>query len=154
MWERFRAAQDSFFSRLSEVNAERDAAARETQQAREALLVEAEAIDPGADLAAAQAKLRSVQERWEKAGRAPRDTAALDDRMAAVARKIRDASDAQWRESSVENSPLVIRLRESVAKLEKKIERERAAGHDSEAAEAEAALTTQREWLLQAERGG
>jgi hypothetical protein len=155
MWQRFRAAQDSFFKRLSEVNAERDATAREAQQAREALLREAEGIDPAADLADAQARLRSVQELWEKAGRAPRETAAaLDDRLAAVARKIRDAVDAQWRESSVENSPLVIRLRESVAKLEKKIERERAAGRDAVVAEAEAALSTQREWLSQAERGG
>jgi hypothetical protein len=155
LWERFRAAQDTFFKRLSEVNAERDAEARDSLQAREALLTEAEAIDPSGDVAAAQAKLRGVQERWEKLGRAPRETgAALDERLAAVARKLRDVVDAQWRESSVENSPLVIRLRESVAKLEKKIDRARAAGQTNDVADAEAALTTQREWLAQAEKGG
>lgn len=155
MWGRFRAAQDTFFKRLSELNAERDAAAREGQQARESLLAEAESIDPSLDLADAQAKLRSVQERWEKSSRGPRETgAALDDRLAAVARKVRDVVDAQWRESAVENSPLVIRLRESVAKLEKKIVRARAAGQANEVEKAEAALTTQREWLAQAEKGG
>jgi hypothetical protein len=155
LWQRFRAAQDTFFNRLSALNAERDAAAREGQEAREKLLAEAEAIDPSADLAEAQTALRSVQERWEKAGRGPRDTSAvMDERLAAVASKVRDAVDAQWRESAVENSPLVIRLRESVGKLERKIERARTAGNDKEAAEAEATLSTQREWLAQAERSG
>jgi hypothetical protein len=155
LWERFRAAQDAFFSRLSAVNAERDAAAREGQEAREKLLTEAEAIDPSAGLAEAQAALRNLQDRWEKAPRAPRDIAnALDERLAAVSRKVRDVVDAQWRESAVENSPLVIRLRESVAKLERKIERARADGREKDVAEVEATLTTQREWLAQAERGG
>ena len=155
LWQRFRAAQDVFFNRLSELNAERDAAAKEGQQVRERLVAEAEAIDVTGDIAEAQAALRSVQERWEKAPRAPRDTAtALDDRLAAVGKKIRDVVDAQWRENAVENSPLVIRLRESVEKLERKIERARAAGNDKDAAEAEATLATQREWLAQAERSG
>jgi hypothetical protein len=39
-----------------------------------------------------------------------------------------------------------------VDKLEKRLERARADGRDSDAAEAEAALATQREWLAQAER--
>jgi hypothetical protein len=150
-WTRFRAAQDQFFNRLGEQNAERDVEFRSNQERKEALAAEAEAIDV-TDLDAAQSQLRSIQERWEAAGKVPRDAVAkLDDRLAAVARKVRDAADARWREASVASSPLVIRLRESVGKLESKIVRARAAGREDEAAEAEATLATQREWLAQAE---
>ena len=48
----------------------------------------------------------------------------------------------------------MIRLRESVGKLEARLERARAAGDDKLASETEASLTTQREWLAQAEVGG
>jgi hypothetical protein len=154
LWTRFRAAQDQFFSRLSEVNAERDAKNQESQDAREALVVEAEAIDVS-DLDAAQTKLRHIQERLDKTGRVPRDVeAALDARLAAVVRRVREASDAKHQEARVENSPLVIRLRESVEKLEKRVARARADGDDKRASEAESALVTQREWLAQAERSG
>src|SRR5436190_493029 len=154
LWTRFRTAQDQFFGRLSELNAERDAKTREAQDAREALVAEAEALDV-ADLDAATTRLRNIQDRLDKAGRVPRDVeAALDARLAVVMRRIREASDARHREASVNNSPLVIRLRESVEKLEKRITRARASGNEREAAEAEASLTTQREWLAQAERGG
>jgi hypothetical protein len=154
LWTRFRAAQDEFFGRLNEVNAERDAKTKASQQARESLVSEAEAIDIS-DLAAAQTKLRNIQDRLDKAGTVPRDVeGSLDARLAAVVRRIREASDARHREASVNNSPLVIRLRESVEKLEKRIARARAAGDESAAADAEASLTTQREWLAQAERSG
>jgi hypothetical protein len=154
LWTRFRAAQDQFFARLNEVNAERDAKAKVNLDAREALVREAEAIDV-TDISAAQTKLRHIQDRLDKVGSVPRDAeAALDARVAAVVRKVREASDARHREARVANSPLVIRLRESVEKLERRIERARAAGNERELAEAEASLTTQREWLAQAERGG
>jgi hypothetical protein len=154
LWARFRAAQDAFFSRLSEVNAERDAKTKEAQDARESLVKEAEAIDIG-DLDAAQTKLRNVQDRLDKVGRVPREVeAALDARIAAVVRRIREATDAKHQEARVANSPLVIRLRESVEKLEKRIARARAAGDEKKVSESEAALATQREWLEQAERSG
>jgi hypothetical protein len=154
LWTRFRAAQDSFFNRLTELNDERDAKAKANIDAREALVREAEAIDV-TDIKAAQTKLRHVQDRLDKVGSVPRDAEAkLYARVAAVVRRVREASDAKHREARVENSPLVIRLRESVEKLEKRIDRARAAGKDREVADAEASLVTQREWLAQAERGG
>jgi hypothetical protein len=152
LWTRFRAAQDAFFTRLGELNAARDAEAQQNKAAHEALLAEAESLDPAADLDAAQTKLRGIQDRWDKLGRAPRDAeAGFDARLAAVSRRMREAADARHREASVANAPLVIRLRESVDKLERRIARARAAGKDAEAEEAEAALATQRTWLAQAE---
>jgi hypothetical protein len=73
--------------------------------------------------------------------------------MTAVEQKFRGAAESKFRKGpDPSSSPLVIRLRESVDKLERRLERARADGRDSDAAEAEAALATQREWLAQAER--
>jgi hypothetical protein len=153
LWQRFRAAQDTFFTRRTAALEEREAEFRGNQEAKEALLAEAEAIDPKADLAAAQAKLRDIQTRWTATGRPPREVAAdFDRRIDAVAERIKAASEDRWRETSVSSSPLVVRLRESVEKLEKKIDRARQAGKATDVSDLETQLATQREWLAQSER--
>jgi hypothetical protein len=152
MWKRFRTAQDTFFAHRTAALDEREAEFRSNAQAREALLGKAEAIDPTADLAAAQAQLRDIQSQWTTMGRAPREVSGeLDRRLDAVAEKVKVAAEARWRESSVSSSPLVVRLRESIEKLEKKVARARDAGNASEVAALESQLATQREWLAQAE---
>ncbi len=152
LWQRFRAAQDAFFSRRSATFEERDAEQRTNLAAKEALVAEAEAIDI-TDLDAAQAKLRDVQNRYSAAGRSPREaTSDLDKRLDAVAARVRGVADAKWRESTLSSSPLVIRLRESVEKLERKIDRARQEGRTADVEELQAQLSTQREWLAQSER--
>jgi Domain of Unknown Function (DUF349) len=150
LWARFRGAQDAFFARRNALTAERDAAERTNQLEREKLLGEAEAIDTR-DPDRAAARLREIQERWDAVGRVPRDAApGLERRLAAVGDRVRDAARDRWRRVDPEASPLVTRLRESVAKLEKRVEKARAAGTPD--AEAEATLATQRAWLAQATR--
>ncbi|HSP37914.1 MAG TPA: DUF349 domain-containing protein [Frankiaceae bacterium] len=154
LWNRFKAAQDEFFRRRNESRAERTAAQQATIDVKKELLAEAEAIDATKDLPGARKRLRDIQRRWETAGPVPRDAAAgLDRRLAAVEDKVRGASENRFRPDPSE-SPLVQRLEESIAKLEKRIVRTRAAGQEKEAAEAEAALATQRSWLAQATRSG
>jgi hypothetical protein len=150
LWARFRAAQDTFFARRNAVNAERDAELRANQAKKEDLLAEAAALD-AADAERAQRAFRKIQERWDSVGRVPRETAPdLERRLADIGDKLREAADARWERRGIEASPFVIKLRESVARLETKIERAKAAGRHDEAAEAEAALATQRAWLDQA----
>ena len=153
LWQRFHTAQDTFFTRRTAALEEREAEFRTNQEAKEALLVEAEAIDPSTDLHAAQAKLRDIQTRWTATGRAPREVAVeFDRRLDAVAERLKTASEDRWRETSLSSSPLAIRLRESVEKLEKKINRAKQAGKASEVSDLETQLATQREWLAQSER--
>jgi hypothetical protein len=152
LWARFRAAQDMFFSRRNVVNAERDAELRVNQTKKEDLLTEAAALDP-ADTDRALRRFREIQERWDAIGRVPRDAVAgLERRLSTIGDKLRDAADARWERQDIEASPFLTKLRESVAKLEAKLERARSAGRLEEAAEAEQALVTQRAWLAQAER--
>ena len=155
LWAKFKEAQDTFFARRSETLSARDAEMRANAEAKSALLAEAEQLDPSSDLEGARKRLRSIHDRWEKIGKVPReDMGSFEDRLAAVERKVRDAGETgRARTLTVTESPLVIRLRESVQKLEARLERARAAGDDKLVAETEAALSTQQGWLAQAQNG-
>jgi hypothetical protein len=155
LWKRFRAAQDQFFARRSEVFSERDAEYRENQEQKEALLAQAEAIDTSADVKAAQAALRDIHHRWEAIGRVPREAMGpLDRRLRAVEERIRDAVDAEWRRASMESNPLLEQMREQVAKAERQLEKARQAGDARRISEAEKALESKRTFLEFAERTG
>ncbi|MCW2615075.1 MAG: hypothetical protein JWN08_2069, partial [Frankiales bacterium] len=150
LWNRFKAAQDSFFTARNAHFSVQDEELRGNQKIKEEILAEAETIDPSAGLDKAKARLRTLQERWEEAGKVPRDVMrSLEDRMGAVEEKVRNAGESRF--SRVEESPFTARLREKVAELETKLEKARTAGRPTE--ELEAALTTQKQWLSQAGGG-
>jgi Domain of Unknown Function (DUF349) len=152
LWKRFRAAQDTFFTRRSAVFAEREAGLRTNLAAKEALLAEAAAIDPARDLEGARRSMRAIHERWDKAGRVPREaTARLDARLRAEEDRIRAAAESFVPRPRPESNPLVARLRESVTKLERQLDSARSSGRTDDVARIEETLTTQRAWLAQAE---
>ncbi len=153
LWTRFRAAQDRFFARRAETFSERDAEQLANQRSKEALIAEAEALDPGSDLKGAQARLRDIQERYEAVGHVPRDAIrTLDARMRAAEQRIREAVDTEWRRGAVSSNPLLDQLRDTVAKAEAQLAKARASGDAGRVAEAEAAVAARREWLAEAER--
>jgi hypothetical protein len=155
LWARFKAAQDGFFARRSEVFSARDSEQAANLETKQALLAEAEGIDPVADPTGAKRRLRQIGEKWDAIGHVPRDArAGLEQRFAAAERRVRDAGAAAASHVVVTDSPIVVRLRESLTKLESRLERARSGGDDRLATETEAAITTQREWLEQAERSG
>jgi len=153
LWTRFRAAQDRFFAARGETFSERDAEQLANQRAKEALIAEAEALDPAADLKGAQARLRDIQERFDAVGHVPRDAIrTLDNRMRAAEQRIRDAGEAEWRRGKPDSNPLLDQLRDTVAKAEAQLAKARAGGNAAKIAEAEAAVSARREWLAEAER--
>ncbi|HEX2771514.1 MAG TPA: DUF349 domain-containing protein [Micromonosporaceae bacterium] len=153
LWERFRAAQDAFFSRRSEVFSARDAEQRANLERRQALVAEAEALDVDANPRAAQAKLREIQGQWHEAGRAPRETAGnLDRRLRAVEEKVRQAMDSAWRRTEPSANPLLAQMREQVAEAEQRLARAQAAGDSRRIREAEQALAAKRQFLQLAEK--
>lgn len=153
LWERFRAAQDAFFSHRSEVFSARDAEERTHVELKQALLAEAEAIDVDANPQAAQNKLREIQGRWHEAGRVPsQHRHPLDRRLRAVEDKVRQAMDSAWRRTAPSESPLLEQMRNQVTEAEERLERAREAGDKRRIAEAEKALETKRKFLELAER--
>jgi hypothetical protein len=150
LWDRFKAAQDAFFAARNAHFSVQDEELRGNQKVKEEILAEAETIDPSQGLDKAKARLRTLQDRWEAAGKVPRDVMrSLEDRMGAVETKIRTAGEARFARS--DESPFTAKLREKVVELEVKLEKARAAGRPTD--ELEAALTTQRQWLAQAGGG-
>ena len=157
LWQRFRTAQDTFFTARSGVFAERDAGQRENLQRKEALVVEAEALLPVTDLRAARSALRSIHERWDAIGHVPRDARArIEARLAAVDQTVRDAGEAEWRRTNPEAlaraEGTVAQLRASIDALNAQADQARASGDEAAATEAEAALTARQAWLAEAER--
>jgi hypothetical protein len=147
LWKRFKAAQDAFFTARNAHFAVQDEELRGNQKVKEEILAEAETIDASQGLDKAKARLRQLQDRWEAAGKVPRDVMrSLEDRMGAVEDKVRNAGEQRFKAS--DESPFAAKLREKVVELEGKLDKARAAGRPTE--ELEAALTTQKQWLTQA----
>ena len=157
LWARFRGAQDVFFQARSAAFSERDAEQGENQKAKEALLVEAEAILPITDLKAAKAALREVAERWEAIGHVPRDARPkLDGRLATVERAVREAEEAEWQRSNPEAraraTGMTALLQSAVDKLQADLDKARAAGNASKAAKLESELAGRQALLDQAQK--
>jgi hypothetical protein len=152
LWQRFRAAQDAFFARRSEAFNERDAEFSTNAQLKEALLAEAEAIDPSGDLETARAQLYKIQERWDAIGKVPRERVRdLEGKLRSIEEKVRGAVDAQWRRSDPEAEARVAQFRERVEQFEAQAEKARSSGDKRRAEQAEAQAKQWREWLSAAE---
>lgn len=152
LWERFRAAQDTFFTRRSEVFSARDAELRANLERKQRLLDEAESLDVEADPRAAQTRLREIQGQWHDLGRTPRDAGpGLDRRLRAVDDKVKRAMDTAWRRTEPSSNPLLTQMREQVAEAEARLTRARAAGDARRIREAEQALASKRQFLQLAE---
>ena len=155
LWDRFRAAQDAFFARRSEVFSARDGEQKATLEKRHELLAQAEALDIDADPKAAQARLREIQAQWHDAGRVGRDAGGgLDRRLRAVEERVRAAMDVAWRRTTPSENPLLAQMREQVAEAEARLARARAAGDAKRIREAEQALASKRQFLQLAEQTG
>ncbi len=148
LWQRFKAAQDTFFAARNALNAERDAEFQANGEAKEKLLAEAEKIDVS-NVKAAQSALRSVADRWDAIGKAPRDSSAeLERRLRAVEKKIRDAADAGRVDPEAQARAEQFRAR--AEQFERQAEKAAAAGRDREAEEARASAAQWREWATAA----
>ncbi|MEU5550954.1 MULTISPECIES: DUF349 domain-containing protein [unclassified Micromonospora] len=155
LWERFRAAQDAFFTRRSEVFSARDNEQRANLERKQALLAEAEALDVEGDPKGAQARLRDIQAQWHEAGRVPREAAAgLERRLRTIDEKVREVMDSAWRRTTREDNPLLAQMRSQVAEAEERLARAQAAGDARRIKEAEQALASKRQFLQLAEQAG
>ena len=73
LWARFRGAQDKFFGAREAATAEQDKEFEANAEVKLGLLVEAEALLPVKDLDAAKRAFREIADRWDAAGKVPRN---------------------------------------------------------------------------------
>lgn len=152
LWQRFRGAQDTFFGARDAAQAEQDQEFAANAEVKEALLVEAEALDPTKDLEAAKKAMRDIADRWEAAGKVPRDRMKeLEARMRAVEQKVRAVEDDQWRRTDPEKTAraddMVTKLETAIADIQRDLDAARAAGNEKAVKELETNLASRQSFL-------
>ena len=154
LWARFRAAQQVFFDARRAKDEATDAEYRENLVAKEAILVDAEAILPVTDIERAKAQLRLIQDRWEEVGRVPSsDLHRIEGRLRAVEAAVREAEEKEWRRTNPETraraAGMVGQLEEQIAQLERSLADAEAKGDNKAASAVRETLETKRAWLAQ-----
>jgi hypothetical protein len=143
LWQRLKAAQDTFFSARNAATAERDTEFRANAEAKEKLLAEAERLDTS-DLEAARAALRTIGDKWDAIGKVPRERSAeLERRLRAVEKKVRDAPTGGV---DPEAKARADQFRSRAEQYERQAEKAAAAGREKDAAEARANAEQWRQW--------
>jgi hypothetical protein len=157
LWKRFRGAQDQFFGARDAANAALDAEYAANAEVKEKLLVEAEALLPVTDVESAKKAFREIAERWDAAGKVPRERMKeLEGRIRKVEQEIRGVEEEQWRRSDPEKSAraddMVAKLEAAIADVEADLEKARAAGNDTKVKELEDNLASRQSFLEMARR--
>jgi hypothetical protein len=157
LWQRFRGAQDRFFGARDAANAELDKEFAANAEVKEALLVEAEALLPVTDLDAAKRAFRDIADKWDAAGKVPRDRMKeLEGRIRKVEQAIRSVEDDQWRRSDPEKSAraddMVSKLEAGIAETQAKLDKAQAAGDTKRAKDLESELASKQAFLDMARR--
>jgi hypothetical protein len=158
LWARFKTAQDSFFNAKDAVVAAENIEFKANLVVKEGLLAEAESILPATDIEAAKAKLRVIQEKWERAGKVPRpDVERLEKGMRRIEQALRDNDEKRWArtnpEAAARAQSLVDQLEKAVGGLRKDLEKAEASGNSKKIADARSALEAREQWLDQARAG-
>ncbi|GEP34080.1 hypothetical protein NSZ01_18480 [Nocardioides szechwanensis] len=157
LWTRFRGAQDTFFGARDAANAALDAEFAVNAEVKEKLLVEAEALLPVTDVEAAKRAFRDIAEKWDAAGKVPREKIKdLEARIRKVEQTIRGLEDEQWRKSDPEKSAraddMVAKLQAAIAGVEADLEKARAAGNEKKVKELTDNLESRQAFLEMAKR--
>jgi capsule polysaccharide export protein KpsE/RkpR len=157
LWKRFRAAQDTFFSARDAANAAQDAEFAANAEIKEKLLVEAEALVPVTDFEAAKAAFRDISDRWDAAGKVPRERMRdLEGRIRKVEQAIRSVEEERWARTDPEKSAraddMVSQLEDAVTKIEADLAAAQAAGNEKKAKELAENLESRQAFLEMARR--
>ncbi|MCG7299498.1 MULTISPECIES: DUF349 domain-containing protein [Brevibacterium] len=154
LWARFRAAQDVFFNARNAQNEALDAEYQENLKVKEELLEQARALLPIEDIEATRTKLRTIQEKWEDAGRVPRaDVSRMEGGLREVERALADAENDEWKrtnpETKARTSGVMAQLEDALEDLRKELEAAREKGDSKRIAQAEEAFNTKQAWYDQ-----
>jgi capsule polysaccharide export protein KpsE/RkpR len=109
------------------------------------------------DLDAAKAAMRGIAERWEAAGKVPRERIKeLEGRIRKVEQEIRRVEDEQWRrtdpEKSARASDMVSKLEAALAGIQADLDAARSAGDEKKVRELEENLASRQAFLDMARR--
>ena len=111
----------------------------------------------GLDLDAAKRAFRDIADRWDAAGKVPRERIKdLEARIRKIETEIRGVEDEQWKRSDPEKSAraddMVSKLEAAIAKVEDDLAKARAAGNEKKVKELEENLESRQSFLEMAKR--
>ena len=152
LWARFKAAGDTIFAKKSETAVVENAEQEKNLAVKLEIIKDAQAIDPTKDLAEAKKALLVIQQRWEKAGRVPKDKLReTEDKLREVEAKVRAVEEDQWRKTdpaAIERSNSVTaQLEDSIKKLEQDLAKATTGGDAKKVKDATEALAARKAWL-------
>ncbi|MDO5627940.1 MAG: DUF349 domain-containing protein [Mobilicoccus sp.] len=158
LWKRFKAAQDHFFTSKDQVVEAENVEFEANLKVKEELLEQARAILPVTNVESAKARLRPIQEKWDAAGKVPRNAIKrMEDGMRKVEAAIRDAEQAKWKRTDPEVAArahsLATQLEAVVEGLRKDLAKAEAQGDQRKITKAREALEAREAWLAQARAG-
>ena len=158
LWERFKAAQDTFFSAKNSDLEKRSESMAENLVKREALVAEIESLLPISNLDEAKRKFRDLRAKYGKSGIVERNKRTqLDRRVENVELTLKEAEQEQWRRSDpgarARASEVVNQLVAAVADYEAKAAKAEASGDAKKAAAHREAAAARAVWLAEAQRG-
>ena len=153
LWARFKKAQDTFFDARHAAAAERDAEFESNAKAKEALLAEYDSkIDPGQGLDSAKRALRELQERWEAAGKVPRNRISeFESRIRDLEKRVDAEEQTQWRRNDPEVKARAGQFWDRVTAFEDQAAKAEAAGKKKDAEKFRSQAEQWREWAQAAE---
>ena len=157
LWQRFRGAQDTFFGARDAANAALDQEFAANAEVKDQILVEAEALLPVTDLEAAKKAFRDLADRWDAAGKVPRDRMKeLEGRMRKVEQAIRSVEDEQWSRSDPEKSAraddMITKLETGIAETQAKLDKATSAGDAKKVKDLESELANKQAFLDMAKK--
>jgi hypothetical protein len=152
LWAKFKAAGDALYSAKSEIDARDNVEFDANLALKLELLTEAEPLLKETDRAKARTALLSVQSRWDKIGKVPRDKVkVIEDRLRKVENAVRKLDEDHWQRSDPEKQArsqgLASQLHEAIAKLERELADAQASGDKKKIAAAQEALDARKIWL-------
>lgn len=152
LWAKFKEAGDALYAAKSEVDAKDNVEFEANLALKLELLDEAEPLLSETDRVKAKDALASIQKRWDKIGKVPRDKVkVIEDRLRKVETAVRKLDEDHWQRNNPERQEreqgFLGQLNESIAKLERELESAKASGNAKKITEAQEALEARKAWL-------
>jgi len=157
LWTQFRGIQDVFFQARTTAFDEQSEEFKANEDAKEALLAEAEAtIVPVTNPQAARAAFRAFLAKYNACGKASRNTGhTLDNRVRALENAVREAEDAEWRRTDPQArqraQDTVDMFTTQIEKLNRQAGEAESRGDATRAARLRESIETYSAWLAQAQ---
>ena len=158
LWNRFKAAQDTFFQSKNADLAKRKVSMTENFEKRKALVSQIEALLPITDFKVSRKEFNELFEKYQRIGMTDKKKkSTLDSRIKNIENEITDLEQSFRRKSDptakAQANKVVQGLVEAIENYERQAQKAEAAGQAAKAMVAREAAAARRVWLDQAQKG-